>query len=453
MYAWPKESKRMKRGCLLVLLSLVCLPLAAQQMSVAEFARLKRPLWKRSSVTVDKTRAILDFVTDEKGFTFLSNGTLPADAEEGEGVVTVLLPHKTAYVTIIHPEYGQLMWRVPEGKRLRKRNHYQAFLFAGDPTKEYRASSQWVVFHLNPRDAIVQIDSLSRPVRKEVVEYYLPVGEPRYRVEAPFHEPQEAVFTLTDSLRKDITVNLQPFYSYLTVKTAWQGGDLYIDNARIRKEDATSYRLGEGHHLVAFFWADECFYDSLVYVGRAEKKILELQVKDLYPRSLRRTSPVPVNPPRPLPAGEDGAARTPIGAPVKLTAADSLAWIWVDREPVGLGHWEGILSPGYHLAQTVKDGEEGIPTGLWIKDEFPQEVALQASGVGSGLLNIHCNVAGARILINGTDFGETPQIVRLDASRSYKLALSKSGYKDRMETVRPRGNHMVDVYIELKKKK
>lgn len=436
----------MKRLSLVILLLMTCLPaLKAQQMSVEEFTRLSRPLWKRAAVPVDKTDALLDLLTPENGFTFLAGGQ-PVEAEEGEGVITLKLPHKTTYLTIKHPVFGQFTWRVPEGKKLRKRNHYQAFLLSGDPTKEYKAPKQWVVFRLNPENAIMQVDSLSRAVRKDVTEYYLPVGEHTYRVEAPFYEPQEGKFSLSDSLRADITVQLQPFYSFLTVKTGWQGGDLYIDGARIRKEDATSYRLGEGHHRVSFYWAEECFYDSLVYVGRAEKKVLELQEKDLMPRPIRLSASRSLDPPQ-------DAGTLSAGTFVKLMAADADTEIWVDREKVGMGEWEGMLSPGYHLAQTIRGGGESTPTGLWIEEGFPQEVSLPATGLGSGLLNIHCNVDGARILINGADYGESPQIVRLDASRSYKVTLSKPGYKEKMETVRPRGNHLVDVFIELKKKK
>lgn len=439
----------MKRRMLVILLLLLAclLPLRAQQMSVESFSRLRRPLWKRSAVTVDKSCALLDLMTDEKGFAFFTRGNQPAEAEEGEGVVTVKLPNKSAYLIIRHPEYGQLMWRVPGGKRLKKGKHYQAYLFAGDPTKEFKAPKQWVVFHLDPPDVVLQIDSLTRPVRQETVEYLLPVGEHRYRVEAPFYEPVENSFTLTDSVRKVIPLSLQPFYSFLTVKTSWQGGDLFVDNARIRKEDATSYRLAEGYHRVSIFWADQCFYDSLLYVGKAQKKVLDLKVSDLAPRARRKDMPMKVDPP------EDKAENAAPGASVRLLAADSLAQIWLDREPVGTGSWEGTLAPGYHLAQTVSGGRESAPTVLWIEDGIPQEVELGAPGTGYGLVNIHCNVAGANITIDGKDFGQTPQIIRLDASRNYRLVLSRKGWKDASCLITPRGNHLVEVELKMKKGK
>ena len=433
----------------LVILFLVAylLPLAAQQISVEEFARLRRPPWKRKAVTVDKTHALMDFVTPEKGFTFLSNGRQEAGAEEGEGMVTVAFPRKTSWITIKHPDFGQVTWKVPNGKSLMLRNHYRALLFASDPTVDYKAPNQWVVFRLDPADAILRIDSLQRPVRSEVMEYYLPVGKHTYRVEAPFYEAEEGTFDLSDSARTDITVKLQPFWSYLTVKTSWQGGELYIDGAHIMKEEATSLRLRDGWHRVNYYWAEECFYDSLLFVGKAEKKVLSLTERDLRPVPIRRTDFRQA-----APADSARNSTVPV-APVKLTARDPEAEIWVDLEKKGTGQWEGELPMGFHLAEARKNGQQPVPVHLLIEDPFPQEITLDAPGAGYGLLNIHCNVAGAGIRIDGKDYGQTPCIVRLEATRSYRITLSKDGYKTISRQVPPRGNHLVDVYLKLKKRR
>ena len=128
------------------------------------------------------------------------------------------------------------------------------------------------------------------------------------------------------------------------------------------------------------------------------------------------------------------------------------AEIWLDRELVGKGRWEGTLPLGFHLVTTRKDGEEGLPTRLWLDDDFPQEITLPAVGTGYGLLNVHCDVAGASIRIDGREVGPAPQLLRLDASRNYDVTLYKEGYRPQTKTVRPKGNHQVEVYLKLKKK-
>lgn len=439
----------MKRLSLAFLLLLTCLvPLSAQEMGLLDFARVKRPPWKWKTIEVDKTCALLDIMTDEQGFKFTCGANVPVEAQAGEGMITLKLPNKTTHLTISHPEFGQLMWRVPGSAKLHKKNRYQAVLLAGDPTKEFTSPKQWVVFNISPQNVILQIDSVSRSVRSEVQALYLPVGKHGYKVEAPFYMPVQDSIELTPDSRAEVNVQLQPFYSFLTVKAPRRSGTLYIDSARIRKAEATSYRLGEGYHNVSIFRKDKCWYDSLLFVGRSEKKVLELAQSDLYLRPRSLDDPLSVNPPR-----EDSTAVDLPPAPVKITVNDPVAEIWVDREYKGIGQWEGQLSQGFHFAQTCKDSLFSEVTTVWIKDEFPQEITLKAFGMGYGLLNIHCNVDGASINIDGSDYGQTPRIVKLDASKIYKVALSKAGYKDGKLSVRPRGNNMVDVYMKLKKKR
>ena len=422
-----------------LLLTLVCLPLAAQQMSMEDFTRLKG-----RHVEKDPAMALLDLVTQEKGFTVLGNGNKPVEVQEQDGFIRLLLPHKTTHLTLQHPDYGQLAWMAP--KPLKKNRHYQASLYVLDPTRDFKATHQWALFRFDPDNLLLQIDSVSCPVRGSIMEYYLPVGEHQYKAEAPFYEPLEGTFTLSDSVRTDISVELRPLYSFLTVKADWKGGELYIDGARIRREEATSYRLVEGYHRVAYFWASECFYDSLLYVGKAQKKILSLTARDLRPLPIKKGDARPM---LPQPSQEDTVA---VRTPVKLTCKDPQADILVDRECMGQGQWEGSLPLGFHLLSARKDGQEGQPTRLMLKDNFPQEVELMAPGTSAGLVNIHCNVEDVRILVDGVDCGTAPRILQLDASHNYEVILYKPGYKDKKCRVRPRSNQQVDLYVKMKKR-
>lgn len=83
----------------------------AQRMRVEDFGRYKRPFLQKAPFTTDKRQALLDFFTNEKGFQFFVGDT-PVPAAEGEGMVTLTLPHRTAFLIIKHPVYGQLAWKV-----------------------------------------------------------------------------------------------------------------------------------------------------------------------------------------------------------------------------------------------------------------------------------------------------------------------------------------------------
>ena len=125
----------MRRGLILLMMIALATLANAQQMGIEDFSRLKRPFWKRSKVTVDKQKAIIDLYTQEKGFAFTANGKEAAEAEEGDGVITVKVPTKTHHLTIKHPQYGTLTWRVPV-KYLKRKKHYRATLLATDSTKK-----------------------------------------------------------------------------------------------------------------------------------------------------------------------------------------------------------------------------------------------------------------------------------------------------------------------------
>ena len=153
-----------KRLLVILLIAVLFLPCAAQKISIGQFKRVKFDLATRKFLPVDKKMATLDLKTDEKGFTFKADGKTPIAAQEGDGQITLLAPHKTAYLLVEHPDYGQLMWKVP-GKGLRKKKHYRAIMQTDKPGKEYKLSKQWVVFQVIPENAILQVDSTVALVR------------------------------------------------------------------------------------------------------------------------------------------------------------------------------------------------------------------------------------------------------------------------------------------------
>lgn len=463
MSAWRKGNSlvRMKGWCLTVILLFFCmLAVDGQQMSIDGFARLKRPLWKRSKVTVDKKLAILDLYTAEKGFQFTADGKTAVEAEEGEGVITLKVPHKTRFVTVKHPDFGQLVWRVPK-KYLKKKKHYRATLDAYDPTKAYKVQKQWVVMNIQPENAIVRMDSTVRLLRQPTTTYYLPVGSHTYQVESPFYEAVTDSFQLTDSAKIELTVRLQPVYSYLTVRTPWPLMEIWVDGVQMGSREATSMRLSEGNHRLTLFYGEDCYYDKHISLGKAEKKVLELTARELRQSSLKKTSRMTVKQqPKEQPAEKrekvqaEAVAATVVKAPVTLKAADADTEIWVDRELVGSGTWSGMLTQGFHIISTRQDGQESPLSYLWVEDEFPVEVNLAVPQTGYGRLNIVSNVVGASVFIDGVCIGQTPIITEeMPAKHDYRVSISHKGYGEVTKVVTPKANDLVNVSVKLKKKK
>ena len=438
---------------LLTMLMLCCwlLPLGAQQMWVEDFTRLRRPVWNRNKVVIDKHLALLDLKTEQKGFAFAADGRKPAEAEEGDGIIMVKLPHKTQFLTIKHADYGQYTWRVPVNHLKRKR-HYRATLQTVDQSKEYKLPWQWVVFDISPDNAILHIDTVTYLLRQGSKVLRLPVGKHSYVVESPFYEAVADSIVLTDTSKLRMDIRLQPIYSYLTVKTPWHKGKIYVDDQPIGMRECTSFRLNEGRHVLSVYLRDTCCYHALFDIGRAEKKVIALTEKDYHPQAGKRPKPVAV-----ISHQLDSVAepeQTLVQAPVKLTAADDSTDIWLNCEKVGNGQWSGVLPEGFYMVTTRKNQIESEPTWIWVTDSFPQELNLAVPQTSQGMLNIYSNVQGAEIYVNEVLMGVTPCVIQgLLPTRNYDIRLQKTGYKDVKLTVRPRGNNVTDLYVKMKIKK
>ena len=443
-----------KRLLGILLIAILSLPCVAQKISIGQFKRVKFDFAKKKMYPVDKKMATLDLKTDEKGFTFKADGKTEIAAQEGDGQITLLAPHKTAFILVKHPEYGQLIWKVP-GKGLRKKKHYQAIMQTDKPGKEYKLSKQWVVFQVIPENAILQVDSTVALVRDGTAQFELPLGKHGYHAEAPFYEELSDSVEVVDSAKLVVPVVLQSVYSYLTVKLPIAEGLIFIDSEPIGKGEATSGHLQPGDHHLIVMQEETCFADTVINMGVGEKKVLALKASDLRARPLmaRAINPQPIEEVKDSTVTDSLAAvpQDSLKAPVTITAPDEETQIWLNREPLAYGKWEGQLGIGFYSVSTVKEGLESKPIFLWVDDTLPKVVDLSLPKASYGVLNIHSNVVGATILINRVEVGVTPCILEnLPATVACKILLKKKGYRDAAITVMPVPNDMLNVEINMK---
>ena len=446
-----------KRLLGILLIAILSLPCAAQKISIGQFKRVKFDLATQKLLPVDKKMATLDLKTDEKGFTFKADGKTEIAAQEGDGQITLLAPHKTAFILVKHPEYGQLIWKVP-GKGLRKKKHYQAIMQTDKPGKEYKLSKQWVVFQVIPENAILQVDSTVALVRNGLAQFHLPLGKHGYHVEAPFYEELSDTVEVVDSAKIVVPVVLQSVYSYLTVKLPVLEGHIYVDGQPIGKGEATSGRLQPGDHQVLVTQNETCYVDTVVNLGIGEKRVLTLQASDLWVRPLMARAVTPGI----LKETADStvtdstamAANVPLDslkAQVTITAPDEETQIWLNREPLAYGKWEGKLALGFYIVSTLKEGLESKPIFLYVDDTLPKVLDMSLPKASYGVLNIHSNVVGATIILNQVEVGITPCILEnLPATVACRIVLKKEGYHDAKLTVMPVPNDMLDVELNMK---
>lgn len=260
----------------------------AQDMRVENFRQLKKKFLGKKNFDTDKTQAILDIYTTEKGFTFKANGKEDASPkEETDDHITLLLPSNTRYIQIKHGKFGELAWKIPpEEKLLKKKKHYQCDLIAIDPDKVNKIDKQWAVFYVNPENAILHIDSTRYNVRNGKIQVYLPVGKHVCKFEAPFYQEWKGEVCIYDSIRANLQVNMQPAYSYLTVKSPLKGCKILLDGDSIGETQTSSNRLAAGRYRLTLVRNNLCYYNKWVDIKTAEKKVVVLTEKDMHPMQI-----------------------------------------------------------------------------------------------------------------------------------------------------------------------
>lgn len=382
-------------------------PVAAQEMHIQQYSKVKKGPFNINHIVIDKQQAILDLKTSENGFTFLANGKAEIAAEEGEGMLTLKTPDKTSFIVVKHPDYGQLTWKVPEKKGLRKKKRYTATLVAISPDKEFKLQKQWVIFEIQPKDAILTVDSTMTLIHDGKKQFYLPIGKHTFIAESPFHQQEEGDFELTDEEHQTISLSLQPIYSYINVKTPLESCDILIDGQFIGKTQATSGHLREGDHNLIVLKDSLKYYDATVNIGWREKKTIELKSEDLHPiiaskpKTVKKSNVVIVQ----SPTANDSKA--PAVAPI--------------------------------IFETLDDSLAIIPSN---ESDF------------YGMVNVHSNEIGANVYIDGRLRGTTPCIVKqLTAGKKCRIRLSKKGFYDAEKVILVEGNDLTFVKLDMKSKK
>lgn len=416
-------------------------PVMAQRMHVEDFGRYKKPFLHKASFTTDKRQALLDFFTNEKGFQFFVEDA-PVAATEGEGMVTLALPHRTGSLIIKHPVYGQLAWKVPNGV-LKKKKHYHAYLHTESLEKEFRQQKQWALISTVPERAIVYVDTVIHPLLDGNLSLYLPLGRHVCRIESPFYQTLNDTIELTDIVRFEKRYVLQPFYAYLTVETDWPDARICLDGDSLGLQRVETSRLMPGRYRLTVNLGDSLYYEQWLELANAERKVVDLHGIELRPfPQLGQSIEMSGFPDEVLAdsmASDGLQEQSGQWADVHITAFDVDTEIWLNRERLGQGEWRGNLAPGFYAVSSRKEGLDSRTDFFWVDAGKSVELNLISPLADYGLLNVSCDEVDATVFLNGLAIGSAPCVLRnLPVGRTYRVRLVK-GRKAAETLVRLRG--------------
>ena len=236
-----------------IMLIMVCSLVGAQSLSVESFRLLETDLTANTYGTMERDQngevaALIKVVTSETGFVFDGGMMGIVKTEQRTGEIWVYVPRAIQKITITHQRYGVL------------RDYYFPLTIESARTYEMimklpytapvsnRNRAQYVVFNVEPRNAVVLVDNEAHTLNSEgQVSVRLNPGEHSYMVTAPSYETETGTVIVNDSrVTKD--VRLSSLVGQLSVITD-DDAEVYLNDEFVGI-GPWSGNLNEGIYLV-----------------------------------------------------------------------------------------------------------------------------------------------------------------------------------------------------------
>ena len=148
---------------------------------------------------------------------------------------------------------------------------------------------------------------------------------------------------------------------------------------------------------------------------------------------------------------EENVTLRPNSANVELKTAYGTD-IYLDGELLGKGKWRGILKKGSYNVECRRDAHRNSLETIVIEDGKDMVVELKAPTPITGSISVNSTPLDAQIIIDGKEYGKTPNIIDSLIIGPHEVVVSKSGYKDKNQTVEIREGELfeLDVLLEVK---
>lgn len=241
------------RLLLTIQLIFLCSLVGAQSLSVESFRLLETDLTANTYGTMERDQngdvaALIKVVTSETGFVFDGGMMGIVKTVQKTGEIWVYVPRAIQKITITHQQHGVL------------RDYYFPLTVEGARTYEMvlklpnvvpvssRTRAQFVVFKVEPRNAVVLVDNEAHTLNSEgQLSIRLNPGEHTYMVTAPSFETESGTVTVADS-RIVKEINLSSLIGQLTINSD-DDAQVYVNDEYMGNGSWTG-SLNEGVYFV-----------------------------------------------------------------------------------------------------------------------------------------------------------------------------------------------------------
>ena len=129
--------------------------------------------------------------------------------------------------------------------------------------------------------------------------------------------------------------------------------------------------------------------------------------------------------------------------------AESDADIYVDGEKKGTRTWTGALKAGNHQVECRQANHKPTSQAITVAENETRTISLTPPSPITGTLSITSRPLGARILIDGKDYGETPRNIENLLVGRHVLEFTMNGYKPGSQNIEIKENIATILNLEL----
>ena len=225
----------------------------------------------------------------------------------------------------------------------------------------------------------------------------LGVGEKHsWQIDCGLYHSESGEVTITEGEPVTVERNLRPAYGFLKVTSSPENGaTVFINNNKVGTTPYTSERLQSGSYNV-----------------RVMKEMFSLSEKSFLVKDNETTVA--------------NMVLNPNFATLSLNT-DPASDIFIDGERVAKGQWNGRLSSGTHLVEARKPSHRNSSLKVNLSNGENKTLTIPNPEPIYSMLDINSQPMGAKILIDGEDFGTTPRVIKNILVGEHTLSLVKQG--------------------------
>lgn len=279
---------------------------------------------------------------------------------------------------------------------------------------------QFVVFVVQPADAILMIDNSVYPLQDGATSIMLENGTYNYTISAQDYHDLRGTFTVAGTkVEKELRLN--PAYGWLSViGGSLEGGAVYVDNKLVGTVPIKEFKLSSGEHQI-----------------RIIKELYKPYIETVTIRDNQTTNCTP--------------SLAADFANVYITAPEG-ADIWINGNQKGSGSWSGKLAAGVYLFEARKAGYKSSSMSQTISaSSATQNYTLPAPTPIVGSLIVQGTPVMADVTVDGKSVGRLPLSLDNLLIGSHNVAVSKDGYAAHTQSITIAEGKTATITVALKK--